>query len=132
MQHILTYYLLLPGHIARCWECKGNQGMYVLCLSRRYWIIQEESYAFSLVVSVIKKNIKIFTFFHSRIFQIFLEHMDSNLPIHWVTIADLFSAHCFRINLDFKFDLGDNVILEIYKAKLSDNINFIFFLMKYS
>lgn len=58
--------------------------------------------------------------------------MDSNSADRWVAIVDLFSAHCFRINLDFKFDLSSNVILEIYKAELLDNIHFIFFLMKYS
>lgn len=79
-----------------------------------------------------KEKCKHFYFFSSRIFRIFLEHTDSNLVIHWVAIADLFSAHCYRINLDFKFDLGDNVILEIYKAELLDNIKFIFFLLKYS
>lgn len=47
------------------------------------------------------------------------------------------SGNCRRIfcpsslvNLDFKLDLGDNVILEIYKAELLDNISFIFFLTK--
>lgn len=93
--------------------------------------IQKKPYASSLVIWVIKKTVKVLTFFPSRIPDFsgmyrfrFSCPLSGNCRLVFCPLS--------LINLDFKFDLGHNAVLEIYKAELLDNINFVFFLTKYT
>lgn len=121
-----------PG--TKCWEYKNNWNINVHFPSRRYWVIQENPCMFSLVFWVIEKIVKFLTFFPPPIYQVF--RIDSNWAVCPLSsnLSRLVFCSLSLTNLDFKFDLGNNVIffffLEIYKAELLDNINFIFFLMK--
>lgn len=78
--------------------------------SRRYWVIQENPYMFSLVFWVIEKIVKFLTFLPPPIYQVF--RIDSNWAVCPLSsnLSRLVFCSLSLINLDFKFDLGNNVI----------------------
>ena len=101
----------------------------------RYSIIQKKSYAFTLVIWLIKETVNFLTFFF---LQNLLDFSGLYTCIARLRFSCSLSDNCrlicplSLINLDFKFDLGDNVILDIYKAELLDNVDFSFFVKRYT
>lgn len=129
-------YLVLTLLWAQC-KVLGMQRLLKLspCSLRRYWIIQKKSYAFTLVIWLIKKTVNFLTLF-------FLQNLLDFSGLYTCRARLRFSCsssdNCRLIcplnliNLDFKFDLGDNVILDVFKAELLDNVDFSFFVKKYT
>ena len=127
-------YLVLTLLWAQC-KVLGMQRLLKLspCSLRRYWIIQKKSYAFTLVIWLMKKTVNFLTLF-------FLQNLLDFSGLYTCRARLRFSCsssdNCRLIcplnliNLDFKFDLGDNVILDVYKAELLDNVDFSFFVKK--
>lgn len=127
-------YLVLTLLWAQC-KVLGMQRLLKLspCPLRRYWIIKKKSYAFTLVIWLIKKTVNFLTFFF---LQNLLDFSGLYTCIARLRFSCSLSDNCrlicllSLINLDFKFDLDDNVILDIYKAELLDNVDFSFFVKK--